>query len=75
MLLNEYDVHERGKELFRVAEQVRLSKQARGDQPRLATRMGRVLLSLGAQLVTPTECETITAPAGYTVEVCSGHAA
>lgn len=75
MLLNEYDVYEHGKELFRVAEQARLAHQSRGDQPRLATRMGHILLSLGAQLVTPTECEMITTPAGYTVKVCSGQAA
>jgi hypothetical protein len=75
MLLNEYHVHERGRELLRAAEQARLVKQARGDQRPITPRIGRVLLSLGARMVTPSECETITTQAGYTVEVCSAQAA
>ena len=75
MLLNEYSVRERHTELLREAEQFRLVKQARANEPRISARMGRFLLSLGAQLVTPTECETLTTEAGYTVKVCSAQAA
>lgn len=75
MLLNEYDVHERGKELFRVAEQARLIRQARGERSSIRAQMGRALLSLGAQLVTPSDCEMVTTHEGYTVKVCSPQAA
>lgn len=75
MLLNEYDVHERGKELHRAAQRARLTREALAGEPRVSTRAGRLLLALGARLVTPSECEMITTSSGYTVKVCSPQAA
>jgi hypothetical protein len=57
-----------------IVERAALDQQEPRTKP-AASRLGHVLLSLGARLLTRTGCETITTENGYTVTVRSAHCA